>query len=49
MECLFAVAISDGDLAHVETEEIRRITKAMRIPHNAFIDAKVRARKVLEK
>ena len=49
MECLFAVAIADGDLAHEETEEIRRITKAMRIPHNTFIQAKVRARKVLEK
>ena len=49
MECLFAVATADGDLAHEETEEIRRITKAMRIPHNIFIQAKVRARKVLEK
>jgi len=45
MECLFAVATADGDLAHEETEEIRRITKAMRIPHNTFIQAKVRARK----
>ena len=49
MECLFAVATADGDLAHEETEEIRRITKAMRIPHNTFIQAKVRARKILEK
>ena len=49
MECLFAVATADGDLAHEETEEIRRITKAMRIPHNTFIQAKVRARKGLEK
>ena len=49
MECLFAVATADGDLAYEETEEIRRITKAMRIPHNTFIQAKVRARKILEK
>ena len=49
MECLFAVATADGDLAYEEIEEIRRITKAMRIPHNTFIQAKVRARKILEK
>ncbi len=49
MECLFAVAAADGDMAHEETEEIRRITKAMRIPHNIFIEAKVSARKALNK
>ena len=45
MEGLFAVAAADGEIAHDEAEEIRRITKAMRIPHNVFIEAKVRARK----
>lgn len=49
MECLFAVAASDGDMTHEETEEIRRITKAMRIPHDLFIKAKVRTRKILGK
>jgi len=45
MDGLFAVAAADGEIAHDEAEEIRRITKAMRIPHNVFIEAKVRARK----
>jgi len=45
MDGLFVVAAADGEIAHDEAEEIRRITKAMRIPHNVFIEAKVRARK----
>ena len=48
MECLFVIACADGDLAHDETEEIRRITKAMRISHSTFIKSKVRARKTLK-
>ena len=48
MEGLFAVAAADGEIAHDEAEEIRRITKAMRIPHNVFIEAKVRARKAIK-
>ena len=48
MDCLFAIAAADGEMAHDETEEIRRITKALRIPHNIFIQAKVRARKGLK-
>jgi len=48
MSSLFAVAAADGEIAHDEAEEIRRITKAMRIPHNVFIEAKVRARKVIK-
>ena len=49
MDCLFEIAAADGEMAHEETEEIRRITKAMRIPHNIFIQAKVRIRKALNK
>ena len=49
MDCLFVIAVADGEMAHEETEEIRRITKAMRIPHNIFIQAKVRSRKGLKK
>ena len=49
MECLFAVAAADGEIAHEESEEIRRITKSMRIPHKTFIQAKVRAGKTLNK
>ena len=43
MECLFEIAIADGEMAHGEAEEIRRITKALRIPHKTFIEYKVRA------
>jgi len=43
MECLFEVSIADGEMAHGEAEEIRRITKALRIPHKTFIEFKVRA------
>lgn len=43
MECLFEVSIADGEMAHGEAEEIRRITKALRIPHKTFIEYKVRA------
>ncbi len=39
----FAVAAADGDISHDETEEIRRITKALRVSHKQFIDSKVRA------
>ncbi|MBT6346748.1 MAG: hypothetical protein HOJ49_08415 [Nitrospina sp.] len=42
-ECLLEVAIADGDMAHEEAEEIRRISKALRIPHKTFIEYKVRA------
>lgn len=43
MECLFDVSIADGEMAHGEVEEVRRITKALRIPHKTFIECKVRA------
>jgi uncharacterized tellurite resistance protein B-like protein len=43
MECLFEVSIADGKMAHEEAEEVRRITKALRIPHKTFIEHKVRA------
>ena len=45
MECLFSVAAADGEISHDEAEEIRKITKAMRISHDIFIKAKVRTRK----
>ncbi|KMP11250.1 hypothetical protein UZ36_05030 [Candidatus Nitromaritima sp. SCGC AAA799-C22] len=41
-DCLFAIAGADGDLSHDEAEEIRRITKALRVPHKAFIEAKMK-------
>ena len=43
MGCLFEISIADGKMVHEEAEEIRRITKALRIPHKTFIEYKVRA------
>ncbi|MCF8720127.1 tellurite resistance TerB family protein [Nitrospina gracilis] len=43
VDCFFAVAAADGNISHEESEEIRRITKALRIPHSAFKASKVRA------
>jgi uncharacterized tellurite resistance protein B-like protein len=43
MGCLFEICITDGEMAHDEGEEVRRITKALRIPHKIFIEYKVRA------
>ncbi|MDP6736377.1 MAG: TerB family tellurite resistance protein [Nitrospinaceae bacterium] len=41
-DCLFAIAAADGELSHDEAEEIRRITKSLRIPHKAYIDSKMK-------
>ena len=49
MECLFVVAAADGEIAHDEAEEIRKITKALRIPHSVFIQSKVFAKKAIKK
>ncbi len=43
MECLFEISTADGEMVHEEAEEVRRITKALRIPHKTFIEYKVRA------
>ena len=40
--CMLAVGGADGKLSHEEAEEIRRITKALRIPHKVFIEAKMK-------
>ncbi|MBT6600727.1 MAG: hypothetical protein HOB32_03555 [Nitrospina sp.] len=40
--CLLTIGAADGDLSHEELEEIRRITKALRIPHRVFIEAKMK-------
>ena len=40
--CLLAVGGADGKLSHDESEEIRRIAKALRIPHKVFIEAKMK-------
>lgn len=43
VDMFFAVSSADGDMSHDETEEIRRITKALRVPHKVFIDRKMEA------
>jgi len=43
MDCFFAIATADGEISHPESEQIRRITKAMHIPHQLFKEAKVKA------
>ena len=42
VDCFFAIAAADGDISHDEMEEIRDITKSMRIPHKAFITSKLK-------
>jgi uncharacterized tellurite resistance protein B-like protein len=42
VDCFFAIAAADGDISHDEMEEIRDITKTMRIPHKAFIASKLK-------
>lgn len=42
VDSFFAVAAADGDLTHDEAEEVRRITKGLRIQHKDFIASKVK-------
>lgn len=41
LRCLFAVANAAENVSHAEIEEIRRIAKALALPHREFIDAKL--------
>ena len=41
-DCMLAIGGADGELSYEETEEIRRITKALRIPHKVFIESKMK-------
>ena len=41
-DCMLEVGGADGKLSYDEVEEIRRITKAMRIPHKVFIESKMK-------
>ena len=47
VDCFFAIGAADGDLSYEETEEIRRITKAMRVPHKYFIERKMKTLEAL--
>ncbi len=43
MDCFFAIASADGKISLVESEQIRKITKAMHIPHQEYKESKMRA------
>jgi len=40
VDCFWAIAVADGEISHAENEEVRRITKAMHIPHQIFKETK---------
>lgn len=42
LEVLFAVADADGQISHAETEEIRHIANILLLPHEKFIEAKLK-------
>lgn len=42
VDCFFAIAAADGHISHEEMEEIRVITKTMRVPHKVFIKSKLK-------
>lgn len=43
IDCFFAIAAADGKISSAESEQIRKITKAMHIPHEDFKKSKIRA------
>ena len=44
MDLLFGVAAADGGLTHLELEELRAISSALRLSHKQYINAKLRSR-----
>lgn len=44
MQCLFKMGAADGLIGYEEVEEIRRVTKALKISHNDFINCKKKFR-----
>ena len=42
LDVLFAVAAADGRATYQEIEEIRHVSSNLKLPHEAFIDAKLR-------
>ena len=42
LDVLFSVAAADGQITHVENEEIRRIALSSNLTHQQFIDAKLK-------
>lgn len=47
VDCFFTIAAADGDMSYEEVEEIRRITKALHVPHKYFIERKLAARRAM--
>ena len=43
IDCFFAIAAADGKISLAESNQIRKITKAMHIPHQDFKESKIRA------
>ena len=48
VDCFWAIAVADGEISHEENEEVRRITKAMHIPHQIFKESKKKYLKQLK-
>ena len=48
VDCFWAIAVADGSISHAENEEVRRITKAMYIPHQIFKESKKKFLKQLK-
>ncbi len=48
VDCFWAIAVADGSISHAENEEVRRITKAMHIPHHIFKESKKKFLKQLK-
>jgi uncharacterized tellurite resistance protein B-like protein len=48
VDCFWAITVADGSISHAEKEEVRRITKAMHIPHQIFKESKKKFLKQLK-
>ena len=48
IDCFFSIAAADGKISLAESEQIRKITKAMHIPHQDFKESKIRALKKMK-
>ena len=48
VDCFWAIAVADGEISHAENNEVRRITKAMHIPHQIFKESKKKFLKQLK-
>ena len=49
LEVLFAVAAADGHATYEEIEEIRQIASTLKLPHQVFIEAKLKVPRELRK